>query len=122
MGLWVYVMYVCIFFDLDPLTSSMPPLPIHPVQFYLTILRVQQPSRRLRKVFRLVSPWSCLRILLGNVFSYDHLYSRRSSVSHCLIVRLEYAVVKDSFKIVPSSGSSILAVFTVAHTPESFCM
>jgi hypothetical protein len=68
---------------------------------YLTILRVQQPARRLRKVFRLVGPWSPLRILLRNVFSYDHLYSRRSSVSHCLIVRLEMLSSK-SFKIVPS--------------------
>jgi len=88
----------------------------------MTILRVKQPARRLRKVFCLVSPWSCLRIVLGNVFSYDHLYSRRSSVSHCLIVRTEYAVVKDSFIIVPSLESGILAVFTVGHTIESFCM
>jgi len=108
-------MYACMFFDLVPLTTSMPPLPLTPVQVYMTILRVQQPAR-------LVSPWSCLRILLGNVFSYDHLYSRRNSVSHCLIVRLEYGVVKDSFKIVPSLGSGILAVFTVAQTPQSFCM
>ena len=59
------------------LTASMS----LPSPFSYTVLLTIHPARRLRKVLHVVAPWSPLRILFGNVFSYSHLYSRRNSVA-----------------------------------------